>query len=88
MAIPLYRQEKEWADFGVKLSRAMMSKWIMVAYRDWLSPVIDLLHQRLLKEQYLHCDETPVQVLQEPGHKNTTDSYMWVYSTAKNSKYS
>lgn len=55
--------------------------------RDWLSPVIDLLPQRLLKEQYLHYDETPVQVLQEPDRKNTTASYMWVYSTAKNSKY-
>lgn len=87
MAIPLYRQEKEWAALGVKLSRATMSKWIMVTHRDWLSPVINLLHQKLLKEQYLHCDETPVQVLQEPGRKNTTDSYMWVYSTAKNSKY-
>lgn len=63
MAIPLYRQEKEWIALGVKLSRATMSKWIMVTHRDWLSPVINLLHQKLLKEQYLHYDETPVQVL-------------------------
>ncbi|MHC1748078.1 MAG: IS66 family transposase [Cellulosilyticaceae bacterium] len=87
MAIPLYRQEKEWATLGVKLSRATMSKWIMVAHRDWLSPIIDLLHQKLLENYYLHCDETPVQVLQEPGRKNTTDSYMWVYSTAKHSTH-
>lgn len=85
LAIPLYRQEKEWAALGVKLNRATMSKWIMVAHRDWLSPVIELLHKKLLDEHYLHCDETPVQVLQEPGRKNTTDSYMWVYSTAKHS---
>ncbi|MDF2614067.1 MAG: transposase [Clostridia bacterium] len=87
MAIPLYRQEKEWETLGVKLSRATMSKWIMAAYRDWLSPVIHLLHQKLLEEKYLHCDETPVQVLQETGRKNTTDSYMWVYSTGKYSKH-
>jgi transposase len=87
MAIPLYRQEKEWEALGVKLSRATMSKWIMASYRDWLSPVINLLHQKLLEEEYLHCDETPIQVLQEPGRKNTTDSYMWVYSTGKYSKY-
>ena len=76
MAIPLYRQEKEWATLGVKLSGATMCKWVMVAHRDWLSPIIDLLHQKLLENYYLHCDETPVQVLQEPGRKNTTDSYM------------
>lgn len=87
MAIPLYRQEKEWANLGVNLSRATMSKWLMVAHRDWLAPVVNLLHQKLLEEQYLHCDETPVQVLQEPGRKNTTDSYMWVYSTGKYSEH-
>ena len=85
MAIPLYRQEKEWLALGVKLSRATMSKWIMITHRDWLSPVIGLLHKKLLEEHYLHCDETPVQVLKEPGRKNTTDSYMWVYSTVKHS---
>ena len=35
---------------------------------------------------YLHVDETPIQVLNEPGRKNTTDSYMWVYSSIKESK--
>ena len=85
--MPLYRQEKEWETLGVKLSRATMSKWLMVAYRDWLSHIVDLLHQKLLQEHYLHADETPVQVLQEPGRKNTIGSYMWVYSSSKYSEH-
>ena len=32
--------------------------------------------EKLLEQNYLHIDETPVQVLLEPGRKNTTDSYM------------
>lgn len=43
LAVPLYRQEKEWADLGVNLSRATMSNWMIASYRDWLSPVVELL---------------------------------------------
>lgn len=57
--------------------------WIMTSHRDWLSPVVELLKQKLLAQHYLHIDETPLQVLKEPGRKNTTDSYMWIYSSIK-----
>lgn len=85
LAVPLYRQEKEWENLGVALSRATMSNWILTSYRDWFSPVVGLLHKKLLEQQYLHIDETPVQVMNEPDRKNTTDSYMWVYCSIKNS---
>ena len=83
LAVPLYRQEKEWETLGVGLTRATMSNWILTSYRDWLSPIVELLHKKLLEQQYLHIDETPVQVMNEPGRKNTTDSYMWVYCSIK-----
>lgn len=86
LAVPLYRQEKEWESLGVNLGRATMSNWIMTCYRDWLSPITKLLQEKLLEQSYLHIDETPVQVLNEPERKNTTDSYMWVYSSIKESK--
>lgn len=76
LAVPLYRQEKEWENLGVALSRATLSNWILTSYRDWLSPVVGLLHKKLLEQQYLHIDEMPVQVMNEPDRKNTTDSYM------------
>lgn len=85
-AVPLYRQEKEWKNLGINLSRATMANWIMTASRDWLEPIVDFLHKKLIKEKYLHADETRVQVLNEPGRKNTTDSYMWVYGTYAGSK--
>lgn len=86
LAVPLYRQEKEWENLGVKLTRATMSNWLMVSYREWLSPVVNLLKEKLLEQHYIHVDETPVQVLNEPGRKNTTDSFMWVYCSGKNSE--
>lgn len=33
LAVPLYRQEKEWEVLGVSLSRATMSNWILTSYR-------------------------------------------------------
>ena len=85
LGIPLYRQEKEWEALGLRLSRATLSNWLLVVYRDWLVHIVHRLKQELLKQRYLHIDETHVQVLKEPGRKNTSDSYMWVYCSIKDS---
>lgn len=87
-ALPLYRQEKEWQTLGVTLSRATMANWMIVASRDWLTPLVNRIHQKLLQETHVHADETVVQVMNETGRKNTTDSYMWVYSSGQHSKHS
>ena len=60
-----------------------MANLIIVASRGWLMPIVEQMHQKLLKEKYLHADETTVQVMNEEDRKNTTDSYMWVYSTGQ-----
>ena len=85
LGIPLYRQEKEWEALGLRLSRATLSNWLLVVYRDWLVHIVHRLKQELLKQRYLHIDETHVQVLKEPGRKNTSDSYMWVYCSIRDS---
>ena len=86
LGIPLYRQEKEWEALGLSLSRATMSNWLLAVYRDWLSHVVGHLRKELLKQEYLHIDETHVQVLKESGRKNTSDSYMWVYCSIRDCK--
>src|SRR5699024_7429085 len=78
LGIPLYRQEKEWEALGLRLSRATLSNWLLVVYRDWLIHIGHRLKQELVRQRYLHIDETHVQVLKEPGRKNASDSYMWV----------
>lgn len=79
--LPLYRQSKDWSNLGLEISRGTLSSWIIKTADEYLKPVVDQLRTHLLKENYLHVDETPVQVLKEPGRSNRTKSYMWVYST-------
>ena len=79
--LPLYRQSKDWSNLGLEISRGTLSSWIIKTADEYLKPVVDQLRTHLLKENCLHVDETPVQVLKEPGRNNRTKSYMWVYST-------
>jgi len=51
-----------------------------------LQPVVDYMSQQQRQDHYLHMDETPVQVLKEPGRANTTRSHMWVIASGEHSK--
>ena len=82
MGSPLYRQEQEINRKGIHLSRQTMSNWILRATEDYLTPVYEQLHRELLTREVLHADETPLQVLHEPGKKPQSDSYMWLYRTS------
>lgn len=84
-SVPLYRQEKEWEQLGIALSRATMANWIIRCSEDYLYPIIDYMKKVLLKRDIVHCDETPVQVLKENGKKPQTKSYMWLYRTGEDS---
>ena len=82
MGCPLYRQEQEISRQGIQLSRQTMSNWILRATEDYLVPVYQRLHEELLKREVLHADETTLQVLQEPGKKPESESFMWLYRTS------
>ena len=66
---------------GIVLSRATMANWTIKCADDYITPVVDRMKELLLKRDILHADETPVQVLKEPGKKPQTKSYMWLYRT-------
>ena len=76
-ALPLYRQSQIFKRLGLELDRATLSNWI-VGLGSALQPLANLLHEQLLSGEILQMDETPVQVLKEPGRKATSPSYMWV----------
>jgi transposase len=77
-ALPLYRQEKMFERSGIELSRSTMAGWMVMASQG-CKPVMDLLYKELHSGPLINVDETPVQVLNEPGRANTTKSYMWVF---------
>jgi transposase len=82
MAVPLYRQEREWERCGIELSRQTMSNWLIKAAFDWLEPVYDALKEILCLHKVLHTDETTLQVLHESGKTAESKSYMWLYRTS------
>ena len=76
-ALPLYRQEAIFNRIGIDLTRQTMARW-MIQVGEKIAPLITLLREELLKNSYVHMDETTVQVLKEDGKKAETNSYMWV----------
>jgi transposase len=77
-ALPLYRQEKIFSRHGIDLSRSTMAGW-MVRSAECCNPLMELVQKELLEGPLVNADETPVQVMNEPGRENTTKSYMWVF---------
>ena len=77
-ALPFYRQEKQFLRIGVKISRATMCNWAQKIC-EGCEILFTMLKNEILSGPLIQIDETPVQVLNEPGRKNTTKSYMWVF---------
>ncbi len=82
-AMPLYRQEKQFARLGVTLSRQTLANWMIHGANRWLQLLYDRMHTHLLAMDILHADETPLQVLREPGRSAGTTSYLWLYRTGR-----
>jgi transposase len=75
--LPFYRQSAMFARLGVDISRATMSNWTLRA-AEACEPLLGLLYKQIRSGPIINLDETTVQVLKEPGRKNTCKSYMWV----------
>ena len=87
LGLPLYRQEKEWEALGLSIGRETMSNWMMILCRDWLYHITERFRRELLGQRYIHIDETVMQVMKEPGRKDTTKSYFWVYASIESSRH-
>ena len=87
MALPLYRQEQQWKENGILLSRQTMSNWLIKASEQWLEPIYHEMKQKLCGHDVLHADETVLQVLKEPGKKAQSKSYMWLYRTSGEARH-
>ena len=84
-AVPLYRQEQEFARNDVNISRQVMAYWMITTAERYLSLVYDRLKAEIVKSRVAHADETPVQVTND-GREGIHKSYMWVYRTGNNCK--
>lgn len=75
--LPLYRFEKVLARHGIDLLRQTLARWV-IQCGEQLQPLLNLLRDQLLGSPVIHCDETRVQVLKEPGREPSSQSWMWV----------
>jgi len=76
-ALPLYRQEKIFARLGVDLSRGTLANW-MVKMGDLVEPLAERIRSEIRRGTFVQADETPFQVLKEPGKTAQSQSYLWV----------
>ena len=79
LKVPAYRQENELNRLGLPLSRQTMTNWHMKVCDYYLEPIYNLLHRELLKEEIIHADETPYQVLES----DTTKTYYWAFLSGR-----
>jgi len=77
--LPLYRQETIFGRAGFAIPRSTLAQWVGSAGMQ-LQPLVDAMHDDLLRHRVLHADETPVAML-DPGAGKTHRAYLWSYCT-------
>jgi transposase len=82
-ALPLYRLTNMFKRLNVKISRQNMANW-MIKCSIAVQPLVNMIQDELYNQPCVHIDETPIQVLKEPGKKAQTKSYMWVQRAGDN----
>jgi transposase len=75
--MPLTRQSKQFARLNLDLSASTMGTWVNTIGAERLPPLVNLMHEALLAEPFVHCDETTVQVLKSQKSPRS-DHYMIV----------
>lgn len=74
---PLYHLEKQLKErHGMDCSRQTMARW-MIELIEPLQPIINLLKDSVIEYDIASCDATTLQVLNEPGRRPETKSYLY-----------
>jgi transposase len=76
-ALPLHRQEKIFKRMEIDIPRNTLANWMMRS-GELMAPLFTRLDSELRSGKIIQCDETPLQVLNEPDRLASSQSYMWV----------
>jgi transposase len=77
MHLPYYRQEKQFEQIGVVISRQDMANWQQQAYEK-LEPLFAILKRTVKEGPVVQMDETEVQVIGEENRSDIQKSRMWL----------
>jgi transposase len=75
--VPLHRLAGQLARSGVTVARSTLGGWLRQA-ADLLSPLVGLMHERVLLSGVIHGDDTGVK-LRVKGADKTRKAHLWVY---------
>lgn len=75
--LPLHRLERILQRHGIEIARSTLCDWTAQC-ADALSPLTDLMKQRVLQSAVIHTDDTPVKV-QDRSRTQTRTGRFWVY---------
>lgn len=70
--LPFHRQEARFERLGIHISQQDMSNWAIGAAKK-LVRLMKLFQHRIRGRPFIQMDETPVQVLRDPGREATTE---------------
>jgi len=84
--LPLYRQEGILNRAGVDIPRRTLSSWVIKSGK-LLLPLAQLMQKNINGYDIAYADETRLQVLNEPGRKATSKSYMWLFGGGAPNKH-
>lgn len=78
--LPLYRQVKEWARYGLETNDKNLSNWVIRASHDWLLLIYKHMKKLMMIKSVLHVDETYAQIInRSDGKSGQSNAYNWLY---------
>jgi transposase len=83
--MPLYRQEHRYARQGFPIARSTLCGWLADA-ADVLTPLWQLLKQKVLSAKVVHTDDTPIPV-QDPDREHCRTGRIWAYVSEHGTVY-
>lgn len=63
LGLPLYRVSKDLKRYGMELSPGTLGTWVNTIGGEKVVPLCNLLNETLFTVDFMHIDETPLQVL-------------------------
>ncbi len=83
--LPLYRQEQRYARQGFSIARSTLCGWLAEA-ADVLTPLWQLLANKVLSSNIVNTDDTPVPV-QDPDRDHCRIGRIWAYVSRHGTVY-
>lgn len=83
MMLPIYRIESASTALlgGLNIPLSTLEALSTLVFSRKLKHLLPYFHNVLNAQHYIHADETVIEVFREELRKNTTKSYIWIYST-------